>query len=122
MDIKIEDKNIRCIKLEKYVTFEIDENLIKDKFNTSDIPNLYNVGIDFALEANIFYGIKENCNQYERIQNINDFDNYTVVLRLTNWCRNYNRNEYTFRVLKSNVNEQVDFIEEKRALNSYIGF
>ncbi len=46
----------------------------------------------------------------------------TIVLRLTNWCRNYNKNDYTFRVLKSNANEQVDFTEEKRELNSYIGF
>ena len=114
--------NVRAVELKKYMTFEVDDSLIKDKINVSDILNLYNVGIDFALEANIFYGVKENHNQYERIQNINDFDNYTIVLRLTNWCRNYNRNEYTFRVLKSNVNEQVDFIEEKRALNSYIKF
>lgn len=114
--------NVRAVKLEKYMTFEVDDSLIKDKINVSDIPNFYNVGIDFALEANILYGVKENHNQYERILSVKDFDNYTIVLRLTNWCRNYNRNEYTFRVLKSNVNEQVDFIEEKRVLNSYIKF
>lgn len=53
-------------------------------------------------------GIKEKGNQYESI-NAQDFDRYDVVFRLLNWTRNFQREDYTFRVLKSNKNEKVAY-------------
>ncbi len=35
------------------------------------------------------------------------------MFRLLNWTRNFQREDYTFRVLKSNKNEKVDFEEER---------
>lgn len=112
--------NQRAVKLEKYMIIEVNESVIKDKFDATDIPNLYNVGIDFSLDANIFYGVKTDGKLYERIPDIRYFDDYVAVFRLLNWCRNYNSKDYTFRVLKANANEEVDFAEEREYLNSFI--
>ena len=113
-------EQIRAIKLEKYMEIEVDDCLIKDKLSALDIPNLYNVGIDFSMDANIFYGAKQDCKLYERINNIKDFNNYDVVMRLLNWSRNYKGGTYCFRILKSNLNEQVNFQEEREYLKCKI--
>ena len=112
-------ESVRAFKINKYDEIIVDDSLIKDKLKANDIPNLYNVGIDFSLDANIFYGIKEKGNQYESIDP-QDFYKYDVVFRLLNWARNFQREDYTFRVLKSNRNEKVDFEEEKEYLNRNI--
>lgn len=110
----------RAVKLEKYMEIVVNESVVRDKLDASDIPNLYNVGIDFSLDANMFYGIKTDGKQYERIPDTKHFDDYVAVFRLLNWCRNYNSKDYTFRALKASVNENVVFAEEREYLNSFI--
>jgi hypothetical protein len=107
---------VRTVKIEKYMEIMVDDNLIKDKLNVKDIPEVYNIGIDFSSDANIFYGLKSGNALYESC-NIRDFENYDVVLRLLNWDKSYTDEHYYFRVLKSNKNETVDFKEENKYLS-----
>jgi len=107
---------VRAYKLEKYMEIIVDDSLVKDKFNDTNIPNMYNVGLDFSLEANIFYGLNIVNKKYELIEDVKDFDNYDVIFRLLNWTRNYKREDYTFRILKTNKNKKVDFQEEMEYL------
>jgi hypothetical protein len=95
--------------------FIVDEILIRNPITCTDIPNDYIVGIDLSLEANIFYGIKSGNTQYERVC-AEDFDEYDMILRLSNWNRGVTNTEYCFRVLKANKNDKVNFDEEKEYL------
>jgi hypothetical protein len=106
---------VRAYQIKKYDEIIVEDSLIKDKLKANSIPNLYNVGVDFSLDANIFYGVKEGDNQYESV-NAQDFDKYDIVFRLLNWVINIQREDYAFRVLKSNRDEKVDFEEEKEYL------
>lgn len=110
---------MRAVRIEKYMEIRVDDSLIKDKINFTNIDKEYVIGIDFALEANYFYGMKFENKLYETI-NVKDFDNYDVVLRLLNWKRDKGKAEYTFRVLKTNKAEKVDFKEEKKITKSHI--
>jgi hypothetical protein len=108
-------KEVRAIKIEKYMEIMLDDSIIKDKLNIKDVTEVYSVGIDFSIDANIFYGVKSGNTLYESC-NISDFENYDVILRLLNWDKFYTDEHYYFRVLKSNNNEVVNFREEKEYL------
>lgn len=101
-------------KLEKYMLFTISDSAIKDKIKYMHIEE-----IDFSLDANIFYGLKEGDKLYRQIE-VQDFDNYDVILRLLNWSRQCHREDYSFRVLKSNKKENVDFQEESSVIKSSV--
>ncbi len=112
-------RNIRAIKLEKYMEFILDGSLIKSKFEFSNIAEEYIIGIDLSIDANIFYGINSNDLSYQ-LADIKDFDSYDIIFRLLNLSRNKDKEEYILRVLKTNKNEKVDFKAEKEYLNSFI--
>lgn len=95
-------KNFRCAKLEKYMDFTIT-NSICEKLPFE------------IISQNIFYGINKNNKTYKLIKE-DEFESYEVVLRLLNNDNNFN----SFRVLKSNENEKVDFEEEVEMLKSKI--
>lgn len=111
--------SVRVHKLEKYDEIIVNDTLIEDTINCSDIPNSYIVGIDFSVDANIFYGFRDGDKKYKRI-NFQDFSNCDVVLRLINWSREAHRENYTFRVLKSNKSDAVDIEKEKEYLGSFL--
>lgn len=113
LNIKVVFMNLRKThKLEKYAEITISGELVKDKINFSNMSDFQHIICDFSLDANIFYGIKEGRIKFNRI-NTQDFDNYDVVLRLINWSKNHQQEYYTFKILKANPYENVDFEEEK---------
>lgn len=109
-------EEIRAYKLEKYTVITINGHLVKDKI-IAPAKEIRLIGIDFSIDANIFYGFDEE-KQLIQIKD-NDFDKYIVVFRLLNWSMEYEKESYTFRVLRSNKNEAVDLEDERRFLNSF---
>jgi hypothetical protein len=108
-------KEVRAVKLEKYMEISIDGSLVKTKFKFNDMFNDYVIGLDLSRDANIFYGIRDDNSFYEFVKD-NNFDNYVGVFRLLNWSKIQDKEEYFLRCLKSNMNEKVDFEEEKEYL------
>lgn len=105
------------IKLEKYMEFSIDSSLVKTKIIFKNIPYNYELGLDLYLDANIFYGIKENDILYEFV-NKDIFDSYNCIFRLLSWSKKEGKEEYIMRCLKTNIKDKVNFQEEKEYLKT----
>lgn len=110
-------EELRAYKLEKHTVIGIDGHLVKDKI-IAPSKEIQFIGLDFSIDANIFYGINKGQHQYMQISS-KDFDKYIVVFRLLNWSRDNEKENYIFRVLKSDKNETVDLEDERRFLNSF---
>lgn len=110
-------ETVRAYKLEKYTEFSVNDSCVKDKFKFDDSFNEYVIVLDLSMDANMFYGVKEN-DKFEIVHDIVNFDNYDCICRLLNWNRDKNKETFVFRCLKSNKNEIVDFKEEKEYLKT----
>jgi len=114
-------ENPRLAKLKKYMEIKIRSIAIRDPL-IFEMEREYLFGIDFSKDSDIFYGINPPNHFLGLITN-DGFDKCNLVCRLLGWNKEDENELYTFRILKANIDEVVDFKEEEEYIknaNKYI--